>query len=124
MAGKKDFSKLNTGRVYNAIAEATAEPDEQKVYNAQEVQQESNEGQRYTEEERQEYLRSGKTQGRSGCKAPRINIAFYPEQYDYIKTMAAARGQSMTDFVNHVLSLSMKENAAIYEQAKEFLKAF
>ena len=30
MASKKDFSKLNTGRVYEAIAEATAEPEAQE----------------------------------------------------------------------------------------------
>lgn len=122
---KKDFSKLNTGRVYDAIAEATAEPEEQQ---AQEAQPELKKGRletvQYTEEQKKEFLQAGKTQGRPGLKSTRINMAFYPEQYDYIKTMATVRGQTLTDFVNHIVKLSMEENAALYEQAKAFRKAF
>lgn len=122
MAAKKDFSKLNTGRVYEAIAEATAEPEAQEVQPAQEEPQAARKA--YTEAERQAYLQAGKTQGRPGIKAARINLAFYPDQYEYIKTMAAVRGQSITEFVNHIIGQSMEENAALYAQAKAFLKAF
>jgi len=134
----KDFSKLNTGRVYNAIEEATAEPETQEVYTQQETQQPArNEtkherAQRvrqrsqalYTEEERQGYLMDGKTQGRPGIKAARINLAFYPEQYEYVKVMAQVRGENITEFVNHIIEQSMIDNAAIYAQAKAFKKAF
>ena len=124
MAAKKDFSKLNTGRVYDAIAEATAEPEAQEVQPAEEEQQAQPARKAYTEAERQAYLQAGKTQGRPGIKAARINLAFYPDQYEYIKTMAAVRGQSITEFVNHIIGQSMEENAALYAQAKAFLKAF
>lgn len=122
MAAKKDYSKLNTGRVYEAIAEATAEPEAQEAQPAQEEQQAGRKV--YTEAERQEYLQAGKTQGRPGIKAARINLAFYPDQYEYIKTMAAVRGQSITEFVNHIIGQNMEENAALYAQARAFKKAF
>ena len=122
MAAKKDYSKLNTGRVYEAIAEATAEPEAQEVQPAQEEPQAARKV--YTEAERQAYLQTGKTQGRPGIKAARINLAFYPDQYEYIKTMAAVRGQSITEFVNHIIGQNMEENAALYAQARAFKKAF
>lgn len=128
MASKKDFSTLNTGRVYEAIAEATAEPEEQHAQEEQAEQEEQLTGRlasvHYTEAQKQKFLETGKTQGRPGVKATRINMAFYPEQYDYIKTMAQVRGQTITELVNHILKQNMEENRAIYEQAKAFKKAF
>ena len=124
MAAKKDFSKLNTGRVYDAIAEAVAEPEAQEAQPVQEAQQAQPTRKTYTEAEKQDYLQAGKTQGRPGCRAARINLAFYPDQYEYVKTMAAVRGQSITEFVNHIIGQSMEENAALFAQAKAFKKAF
>lgn len=117
MASKKDFSQVNTGRVYNAITEATAEPAQQ----AQEVQ---NTRKTYTAQQAQEMRQAGTTQGRKGCKAIRINMAFTPDVHEYIKTMARVRGESVTDFTNYVFRQSMEENAALYEQAKAFQKTF
>lgn len=114
MASKKDFTQANTGRVYSTIEAATADP-------AQDVQ-----GPRtpYTAEKAQAMREAGTTQGRKGCKAVRINMAFTPEVHEYIKTMARVRGESVTDFTNHVFKQSMEENAALYEQAKAFQKSF
>ena len=111
MATKKDFSSVNTGRVYNAITEATAQPEqhERKVY---------------TEQEAQELRQAGKTQGRKGCKAIRINMAFTPDVHQYIKIMARARGQSVTEFTNYVFRQSMEQNKDLYEQSKSFVKSF
>ncbi len=121
MASKKDFSTLNTGRVYNAIAEATAEPEAQEVQQAQE-QPEARV--RYTEAQKAEYLNTGKTRGRPGIKMARINMAFTTDNYEYIKTMSTVRGQTITDFVNHIIKQSREDNAEVYEQAKAFKKAF
>lgn len=58
------------------------------------------------------------TQGRKGMKAPRINMAFTPENYDYIRVMSGIRGESMTNFVNYVIEESMRLHGEKYEQAK------
>lgn len=124
MATKKDFSTLNTSRVYNAIAEATAEPEAQEAQHTQDVPQQRTTRKGYTEAEKQAYKQAGRTQGRPGCKMERINLAFTPDNYEYVKTMASVRGQSMTEFVNHIIAANMEENAALYAQAKAFKKAF
>lgn len=122
MAAKKDFSKLNTGRVYDAIAEATAEA--QEVQPTQDAPRQRAKPRPYTEAEKQAYTQAGKTQGRPGLKLERINLAFTPDNYEYVKTMASVRGESMTEFVNHIIAMNMEENAALFAQAKAFKKAF
>ena len=117
----KDFSKANMDRVYGTIADATAEPEEQQ---AQEVQEERKARKTYTEEEQAQFMAEGKTKGRKGCKAVRINMAFTPEVHEYIKTMARVRGESITDFTNKVFEQHMKENREIYERAKAFKDMF
>lgn len=117
MAGKKDFTAANTGRVYSVITEATAEPEQQ----TQEVQKQRK---TYDAQEAREMQDAGTTQGRKGCKAIRINMAFTPEVHEYIKTMARVRGESVTDFTNYVFKQSMTDNADLYEQAKAFQKSF
>ena len=118
MASKKEFTAANTGRVYNAITEATAEPETQQ---AQEVQHPRK---AYSAEQAQEMRQAGTTQGRKGCKAVRINMAFTPDIHEYIKTMARVRGESVTDFTNYVFRQSMEENAELYEKAKAFQESF
>lgn len=115
MASKKDFTAANTGRVYNAITEATAEPQAQEVQHPRKV---------YSEQQAQEMRQAGTTQGRKGCKAIRINMAFSPEIHEYIKVMARVRGESVTDFTNYVFRQSMEENAELYEKAKAFQESF
>lgn len=115
---KKDFSKANTARVYDAIAQATAEPAQE----AQAVQEVKQPRKVYNAQEAQEMREAGTTQGRKGCKMTRINMAFSESVYDYIHTMARIRGESITQFTNHVFQQSMTNNQAVYEQAKGFLK--
>lgn len=45
----------------------------------------------------------GATQGRKGHKAPRINMAFSPENHAWIKTRSRQLGISATEFVNTIL---------------------
>lgn len=117
---KKDFSGVNTRSVYNQIADATAEPDQQEEQQAQEVQRARKERKTYTEQEGQQFISAGKTQGRKGLKAVRINMAFSPEVYDYIKTLSRVRGESIQKFTEYIFARSMEDNREIYEKAKAF----
>lgn len=122
---KKDFSQVNTGRVYGTIAEATAEPEQEAAEvvqeaAAQEAAQERKPRRTYTEQEAAEIMQTLQTSGRKGIKLPRINLAFTPELHEYIITMSRVRGENLTQFVNYVLRQHMEEHRDIYEKAIEF----
>lgn len=128
----KDFSNLNTGRAMQQMQTA------QGAHVAQEVQEvqdnhENNAAQekqrkprkRYTPEEAQKILESGRNaKGLGGVKMPRMNMAFTPQNYDFIATLATARGQNYTEFVNHMVDLYREQYKDQYEQAKAFLNSF
>lgn len=59
------------------------------------------------------------TQGRKGMKLDRMNMAFSPANYDYIRVMSAIRGQSMTQFVNEIIMEDRQKNGKVYRMAKE-----
>lgn len=105
---KKDFSQIQTGRLYNNIEQATATKGQQGTASPQEAA------------ERAAEL---KTQGRKGCKAIRINMAFTPDNHEFIKIMAKASGKSMTEFTNLVIAAYRREHPEIMRQATEFLDA-
>ena len=109
MAGKKDFAGMNTGRVYGAIEQATSSKGQQGTASPQEAQ------------ERAAQL---KTQGRKGCKAIRINMAFTPENHEFIKIMAKISGKTMTEFANLVVERYRTEHPDLYEQAKAIIDQF
>ena len=106
MAGKKYFAGINTGRVYDAIEQATSRKGQQRTASPQEA------------EERKEALQ---TQGRKGCKAIRINMAFTPSNHEFIKVMSKASGKTMTEFTNLVVAAYQREHPEIMEQAQDFL---
>ncbi len=106
MASKKDFAGMNTGRVYGAIEQATSRKGQQGTASPQEAQ------------ERAAELR---TQGRKGCKATRINMAFTPENHEFIKVMARLTGKTMTEFANLVVERYRNEHPELYEQAKAII---
>ena len=119
MAKKTDFTNINTGRMYDQLAEATAEPaqDQQEIEKALPGRKKRK---TYTEEETEALLQTMKTAGHKGLKLPRINVAFAPDVYNYITIMAQVRGQSATQFINHVLRLNMEQHQDIYQKAIEF----
>ena len=106
MAGKKDFSGMNTGRVYGAIEQATSNKGQQGTASPQEAA---------------ERAANLKTQGRKGCKATRINMAFTPENHEFIKVMARLTGKTMTEFANLAIERYRTEHPEIYEQAKAII---
>jgi len=118
MAKKADFANINTGRMYDQLAEATAEPtQDQEIEKALPGRKKRK---TYTEEETEALLQTMKTAGHKGLKLPRINVAFAPDVYNYITIMAQVRGQSATQFINHVLRLNMEQHQDIYQKAIEF----
>lgn len=120
-AKKKDFSTVKTDRMYNTIAEATAEPqEEQEAQEVQEAPKTRKNRRTYTKAEAQEFLDDLRTAGRKGVRLPRINMAFSPECYDYIRTVSKVRGETMTEFLNFLVKKSLEENRDIYDKAIEF----
>lgn len=133
---KKDFSSVNVNPVYDAIAEATAEQmpgqlaivdtngtieQETPAQDAQEITKKQYKPRKtYNAEETLAALESLQTSGKKGVKLPRINLAFTPANYEFIKTMAQVRGQNLTEFVNDMLTEARTSHADIYEKAIEF----
>lgn len=95
----KDFTKQAQASIYDAVMPqgTQAENEAQAVLEAQE---------------------EFKTQGKRGMQLPRMNMAFTPSNYDFIKVMAAIRGQSMTAYVNAVLEAERERNGDKYQAAK------
>lgn len=48
-------------------------------------------------------IQFGATQGKKGHKAPRINMAFSPENHAWIKTRSKQLGISATELVNSII---------------------
>lgn len=103
---KKDFSKMSTDRVTSAIATATSAKGQQGTA---------------SKEEAAERAANLKTQGRKGCKATRINMAFTPENHEFIKLMAKATGRTMTELTNDIITAYRNEHPEFMEQASSFL---
>lgn len=111
---KKDFTNINMDRVYRDMDEATAEQETPRKYKPRKT---------YTEQEKHDIMETRKTNGCKGLKLPRINMAFTPSIYDYIRTMARVQGITITDYVNNILEQHMKDHDDIYQKALEFRRA-
>ena len=122
MAKKKDFSNVNVNPVYNTIAEATAEPlpGQIEITTGETVTEARKTRKGYTQAEKEEFLENLQTAGRKGCKLPRINLAFSPQVYDYVRTRARAQGITITQFCNTVMLQHMEDHKAVYDKAVEF----
>lgn len=84
-------------------------------------QNEQNTGRReWDAETGAQYLDNLETAGRKGLKLSRINMAFSPDNYQYIQVMSKACGESLTQFVNRIIKLSRENNAEAYQQALNF----
>lgn len=71
-----------------------------------------------TDAEAKQRKAAGKTQGAKGAKMDRINMAFNSENFEYLRTMAGIRGQSITAFCNDIIAEHREKNAAVFEQAR------
>ena len=72
-------------------------------------------------EEQLERMEAMKTQGRKGCKAKRINMAFSPKNHNYINVMSRISGMTLTEYVNHILDECRTKNEDKYKKAKELI---
>lgn len=106
MATKKDFKDIQTGQVYSALEQSTSRQGQQGTASPEEAH------------DRAETLR---TQGRKGCKATRINMAFTPSNHAFIKIMAKATGRTMTEMTNDIIQAYRDEHPEFMEQAQGFL---
>lgn len=66
----------------------------------------------------QEAQATQQTQGRKGYKMQRINMAFTPDNIDFLRTISKVKGQTMTQFVNDILDKARAENKELIEQIK------
>ena len=113
---KKDFNSIKnvdksadvtkskpTGKgrtVGGDIAQATSKKGKQSVASEKEI------------EERKAEMR---TQGRKGCKAQRINMAFSPDNYYFLKIMSKYTGKTVTEFTNKLIKNYQKEHPELME---------
>ena len=108
----KDFSSINTGRkaagntLYERLEQGTGKGGQQGTATPEEIARRKS---------------SLKTQGRKGCKATRINMAFSTENHEFITVMARATGRTMTEFTNLVLDAYRNEHPEMMAQARSFL---
>ena len=107
----KDFSKLDisasTGaKVRSTIESATGRRGQQATA---------------TPEEQAERAATLTTQGRKGCKAVRINMAFTPENHTFIKVMSKATGRTMAKMINDIIAAYRNEHPELLEKANDFL---
>lgn len=108
---KSDLDSIDTGRkssVFAQVAQATGTKGMQTPP---------------SEEEKADRLATGHTQGRKGCAACRINMAFTPENYEFLKTISKANGVSITKLVNTIIKTYRKEHPEYMKKVEE-LRAF
>lgn len=60
-----------------------------------------------------------RTGGRKGCKAERLNMAFTPENLEYIRIMSGLKGKPMAIFVNSVIEQHRLAHAEAYKAAQD-----
>lgn len=93
---KKTFN--NPVTPYYAAVEAEVTQDAQDEYNAR------------------------NTQGKAGMKAERINMAFSPANYEFMRVMAGIHKMTLTKYVNHLIEEERKRSADLYQKAKDLME--
>ncbi len=113
---KKDFTAAaSSRRVYESIEQATAEPQLVRGKNGA-IREQPAPQQPADGDEIAERQATMTTQGRRGCKSPRINMAFSSDNYDFIKAGAAATGLNMTQFTNLIIDRYRQRNPEIMDK--------
>ena len=101
---KKDKFEANWQHVHGDIEQATGGRGTQAEATPEELEQ------------RQREMR---TQGRKGCKMARINMAFTPENHEFIKKAARYKTMNLTEFMNHIIEQYREEHAEAYQRILE-----
>lgn len=114
-SGKPSFVYAENYKRYMQNVENTTRPQSCAVQHPREP---------YSTERAQEMRQAGTTQGRKGCAAIRINMAFPPDLHDYIRIMARFCGQSITEFTNNVFRRHMDNNMEVYREIKKYQRTY
>lgn len=134
MANKnfKDSPALNFLSVTKKydVQEVQEEQDAQIVQNVQANQENDNiqkvqelpKTQQKQEVQDTQEVQKANTQGKKGQKLPRINMAFQPENLEYLQRISGLHGKSITAYVNDLVEQDKKENAEIIEKAKRLFE--
>ena len=115
---KKDFTANSKERVIAGIEEATtpaAAPETNKRKRYKDRRE-------YSEEEAAELRATFKSSGRKGIKLRRVNLAVSDENYEYIRIMSRARGETYSEFLNWMMQTHRDENIATYLAARSFIE--
>jgi predicted DNA binding CopG/RHH family protein len=105
---KKNFKDINP-----AMAFITETQEEQDAINAHDTQHEQN---------THVVSVAHTTQGKKGHKLPRINMAFSPENLEYLQIISRIEGMSITEYVNTLIKTDSSKRANEITQAKSILK--
>ena len=111
MARGKDFSSIaqevtQGNAVFSTVEQSVSRKGQQGKASPQEAT------------ERASKLR---TQGRKGCKALRINMAFSPDNHEFIRVLARISGKTMTEFTNFIIDAYRKEHSKDYDAARAII---
>lgn len=88
--------------------------DEQETQNIQQVQYVQHEHEKQVVQDKK--IVFGATQGRKGEKAPRINMAFSPDNHSYLKFESRRQGMSITEFANMIIGQYRENHPAKYPE--------
>lgn len=69
----------------------------------------------------QDEYNASDTQGQKGKKAERMNMAFSPANYEFLRVMAGIHKMTMTKYVNHLIEEERKRSADLYQKAKDLM---
>jgi hypothetical protein len=109
---KRDMNEINTR------SSAFVIPDLIETGNAKRGQQ----GTAGIEEQKRRQ-REMKTQGRKGCKSMRFNMAWTPDNYEFIRLVSSATGSTMTGVVNKIVEKYRLEHEDALEAVEKSKKA-
>ncbi len=107
----KDFSKINAGR--SRVQAEIEQAAEERQF-----------GQQGTAGPDEQYQRAEemRTSGRKGCKSPRINMAFTPSNYEFVRIVSRIRGETLTKYMNWIIEQYRKEHPDVYEDALKLIQ--
>lgn len=62
------------------------------------------------------------TQGKKGMKLPRINMAFSPQNLEYLNLIGRIEGISATEYVNRLIDTDREARQGTIEEARKILR--
>lgn len=108
---KKDFK--NSSAVNKFISVQTDEDDTQEIQEKHEEHEEQHMQNDY--EEHDAHVKKGRK------KHPRINMAFYGENYDYLVYISRLNGKNITEYVNSLVDRDREINQDKIDRAKALM---